>query len=94
VRRYDMDGHVRIMQRMVRRLIISILNYCVTNLFNSVLQKKCTGVEPHYFVVWEPAHQGNVDAVERQVTISSYSYEICVMFIPKSIVCRTDIRRS
>jgi hypothetical protein len=35
-----------------------------------VLQKKCTGVKPHYFDVWEPAHQGNADAVERLLTIS------------------------
>jgi hypothetical protein len=70
-----------------------ILNFCITNLFNSMLRKKCTGVEPHYFDVWELAHQGNVDAVERLVTISFYSYAIFVIFILNSIFCRTGIRR-
>jgi hypothetical protein len=73
---------------------ISIFNFCVTNLFNSVLQKKCTGVDPHYFDVWEPAHQGKADAMERLVTISSYYYAIFIMFILNSIFCRTDIWRS
>jgi hypothetical protein len=35
-----------------------------------MLQKKCTRVNPHYFDVWQPAHQGNVDAAERLVAIS------------------------
>jgi hypothetical protein len=48
-------------------------------------------VEPHYFDVWEPAHEGNADAAKRLVTISSYSYIIFVMFILNSIFCRTDI---
>jgi hypothetical protein len=68
-------------------LIISILNFCVTNLVNSMLQKKRTGVDPHYFDVWEPAHQGNTDAVKRLVTISLYSYAIFVIFILNSIFC-------
>jgi hypothetical protein len=33
------------------RLVLLILNFCVTNLFNYVLQKKRTGVDPHYFDV-------------------------------------------
>jgi hypothetical protein len=59
-----------------------------------VLQKKCTRVDPYYFDVWEPAHQGNADASERLITISSYSYAIFVMFILNSIFYRTDILRS
>jgi glucan phosphoethanolaminetransferase (alkaline phosphatase superfamily) len=76
------------------RLIISILNFFVTNLFNLVLQKKHTGVDPHYFDVWEPAHQGNTDAAERLVTISFYYYAIFVIFILYSIFCSTNIRRN
>jgi hypothetical protein len=44
------------------RLIISVLNFCETNLFNFVFQRKCTGVQSHYFDVWEPTQQGNPDA--------------------------------
>jgi hypothetical protein len=58
-----------------------------------MLQKKCTGVEPHYFDVWEHAHQGNVDATERLVNINFYSYAIFVIFILNSIFYRTGIRR-
>jgi hypothetical protein len=76
------------------RLIILILNFCIPNLLNSVLQKKCTGVKPHYFDVWEPAHQGDADAAERPVTISFYSYTIFIIFILNSIFCRNAIRRS
>jgi hypothetical protein len=59
-----------------------------------VLQKKHTEVEPHYFDVWEPEHQGNTDAAERLVTIHFYSYAIFVIFILNSIFCRTGIRMS
>jgi hypothetical protein len=59
-----------------------------------MLQKKRTGVDPHYFDVWEPAHQGNTDGAERLVTISFYSYAIFVIFILNSIFDRTDIQRS
>jgi hypothetical protein len=58
------------------------------------LQKKCTEVQPHYFDVWEPAHQGNSDVVHTLVTISFYSYAIFAIFIHNSIFCRTVIRRS
>jgi hypothetical protein len=58
-----------------------------------MLQKKCTGVHPHYFDVWEPTHQGNADVAERLVTISFYSYAIFVVFILNSIFHRTDIQR-
>jgi hypothetical protein len=67
------------------RLIISVLNFYITNLFNSVLQRKCTGVQPHYFDVWEHAHQGNPDAAQTLVTINFYSYAILVSFIHNSI---------
>jgi hypothetical protein len=76
------------------RLIILILNFCVTNLFNSVVWRKHTRIEPHYFDVWELAHQGNPDAAETLVTISFYSYTIFVIFILNSIFCRTAIQRS
>jgi hypothetical protein len=73
---------------------ILILKFCVPNLLNSVLQKKRTGVEPHYFDIWEPAHQGNAGVEEGLVTISFYSYAIFVIFILNSIFCRNAIRRS
>jgi hypothetical protein len=59
-----------------------------------VLLKKYTRVDPHYFDVWEPAHQGNANAAERLVTISFYSYAIFIIFILNSIFCRTNIWRS
>jgi hypothetical protein len=67
------------------RLIISVLNFYITNLFNSVLQRKRTGVQPHYFDVWEHAHKGNPDAAQTLVTINFYSYAILVSFIHNSI---------
>jgi hypothetical protein len=88
------DGHVCKTQRMARKTHISIQNFCVTNLFNFVLQKAGTGVNPHYFDVWPPTHHGNADVEVRLVSISFYSYTIFVMFILKSILCRTDIGRS
>jgi hypothetical protein len=75
-------------------LIISILNFCVTNIFNFVLQKASTGVEPHYLDVWQPAHQGNVEVAERLISISFYSYAIFHTLILRSIFCGTNIRRS
>jgi hypothetical protein len=50
--------------------------------------------DPHYFDVWQPAHHSNIDAAERLVSISFYSYTIFVTFILNSIFCRTDIWRS
>jgi hypothetical protein len=94
VHHYGMDGHVCKMQRMVRKTHNLILNFCLTNLFNFVLRKKCTGVDPHYFDVWEPAYQGNADVAERQVTSSFYSHAIFVMLILNSIFYRTDVRMS
>jgi hypothetical protein len=91
VHHYGTDRHVRKMQRMVRKTHNFNSQLLHNNLFNYVLQKKCTMVEPHYFDVWEPAHEGNADAAKRLVTISSYSYIIFVMFILNSIFCRTDI---
>jgi hypothetical protein len=75
-------------------LIILILNFCITNLFNSVLQKVSTGVNPHYLDLWQHAHQSNAEAAERLVSISFYSYAIFVTFVLNSIFCRTDIWRS
>jgi hypothetical protein len=66
----------------------------ITNLFNSVLQRKCTGVQPHYFDVWELEHQVNPDVVHTLVTINFYSDVIFVIFIHNSIFCRTAIQRS
>jgi hypothetical protein len=51
-------------------------------------------VQPHYFYVWEPAHQGNPDAVKTLVTTSFYCYAIFVIFILNSIFSRTTIWRS
>jgi hypothetical protein len=87
VHRYGTDGHIRKTQRMVKKTH----NFCVTNLLNSVLQKKRTGVESHYFDVWEPAHQGDADAAERLVIISFYSDVIFIIFILNSIFCRSAI---
>jgi hypothetical protein len=76
------------------RLIISILNFCVTNLFNSMLQKASTVADPCYLDVWQPTHHGNADAVERMASISFYSYAILDTFILNSLFCTTDIWRS
>jgi hypothetical protein len=41
------------------------------NLFitlDSMLQKKSSGVEPHYLDVWFPAHDGDGDATEKLVS--------------------------
>jgi hypothetical protein len=75
-------------------LIISILTFYVTNLFNYVLQKESTGVDPHYLDVWQPTYQGNAEVAERLVSISFYSYTIFGTFVLNSIFCRTDIWRS
>jgi hypothetical protein len=56
-----------------------------------MLQKASTGVDPHYFDVWHPAHHDITDMAERQVSISFYSYAIFVTFILNSIFCSTDI---
>jgi hypothetical protein len=66
----------------------------MTNLLNSVLQKACTRADPHYMDVWQPAQQGNAEAMERLVTICFYSYAIFVTFLLNSIFCWTDIWRS
>jgi hypothetical protein len=94
VHRYSADGHVRKAQRMVRKIIILILNFCVTNLSNFVLQKASTGTNPHYFDVWQHAHHDNAYAVERLISSSFYSYAIFITFLLNSIFCRNDIRRS
>jgi hypothetical protein len=65
------------------RLIILILNFCVTNLFHFVLWKASTQVDPHYFDVWQAAHH--------DISISFYSYTIFVAFILNLIFCRNDI---
>jgi hypothetical protein len=59
-----------------------------------VLWRKHIRVDPNYFDVWEPAYQGNADAVEMLVIISFYSYTIIFIFILNSIFCRTNIQRS
>jgi hypothetical protein len=33
-----------------------------------MMQKKSSGVDPHYFDVWLPAHQGDVVVVEKLVS--------------------------
>jgi hypothetical protein len=63
-------------------------------MLNFVLQKASTGADPHYLDVWQPAHQGNVDAAEKLVSISFYSYAIFVTSVLNSILYRTDIWRS
>jgi hypothetical protein len=50
-----------------------------------MLHKATTRVDPHYLDVWQLAHQGNTDAVERLVSISFYSYTIFVTFTLNSI---------
>jgi hypothetical protein len=71
--------------------MILIINFCITNLFNYVLQKASTGVNPHYFDVWQPTHHDNAGVAEMLVSISFYSYTIFVMFILNSIFYRNDI---
>jgi hypothetical protein len=78
-------------------LIISILKFYITNLcimLDSVMQKASTGADPQYLDVWQDAHQGNVEAAEKLVSISFHSYAIFVSCVPNSIFCRTDIWRS
>jgi hypothetical protein len=74
-------------------LIISFRKFCVSNLFimlNSLLQKASTGVNPYYLDVWQLAHLGNVDATEKLISISFYSYTSFVISVFNSIFCRTD----
>jgi hypothetical protein len=59
-----------------------------------VLQKASTAVNPHYFNVGQPAYHDIVDAAERLVSSSFYSYAIFATFILNSILCRNDIRKS
>jgi hypothetical protein len=94
VHHYGVDGQIRKMLRMLRKTHSFNLNFCVTNLFNYVLQKVSTRADPHYFDVWQPAHHGNIDVAGRLVSSSLYSYAIFVTFILNSIFCRTDTRRS
>jgi hypothetical protein len=62
-------------------LVISILKFCVTNLFimlNYVLWKASTRANPHYLDVWQTAHQGSTEVAEKLISISFYSYAIFV----------------
>jgi hypothetical protein len=44
-----------------------------------MLQKASTGVNPHYFDVWQPAHHDKADAAERLVSIPFFltEYLLC-----------------
>jgi hypothetical protein len=68
VHHFRADGHVHKTQRLVR-YTLSLFSYvfCI-NLFimlDSMLQKKSTGVEPHYLDVWLPAHNDDDAMVEK-----------------------------
>jgi hypothetical protein len=39
-----------------------------------MLQKKSSGVEPHYLVVWLPAHDGDGNVAEKLVSNNIKSY--------------------
>jgi hypothetical protein len=34
-------------------------------MLDSMLQKKSTGVDPHYLDVWQPAHEGDAAVAEK-----------------------------
>jgi hypothetical protein len=51
-----------------------------------VLQKTSSRVDPHYLDVWQSAHQGNAEVVERLISISFYSYTIFVTFITQYFI--------
>jgi hypothetical protein len=71
VHHYGADGHVRKTQRWIRyNLSVFSLVFHI-NLFvilDSMLQKKSTGVKPHYLNVWLPAHDDDEARVERLVS--------------------------
>jgi hypothetical protein len=45
-----------------------------------MLQKKNTGVEPHYLDVWLPAHDDDVARVEKLVSNNIKCYAIFVIY--------------
>jgi hypothetical protein len=65
------DYHVRKTQRMVRYTISLFPKVFRIDLFitlDSMLQKKSSGVQPHYLDVWLPAHDGDADVAEKLVS--------------------------
>jgi hypothetical protein len=71
VHHYGADSHVCKTQRQVRyNLFVFSLVFRI-NLFislDSMLQKKSTGVKPHYLDVWLPAHVDDDARAEKLVS--------------------------
>jgi hypothetical protein len=71
VHHYGADGHVRKTQRRVRYNLSVLSLLFRINLFvtlDSMLQKKSTGVEPHYLDVWLPVHDDDEARAEKLVS--------------------------
>jgi hypothetical protein len=71
VHHYGVDGHVRKTQRRVRYNLSVLSLLFRINLFvtlDSMLQKKSTGVEPHYLDVWLPVHDDDEARAEKLVS--------------------------
>jgi hypothetical protein len=71
VHHYGADGHVRKPHRRVRYNLSVLSLLFRINLFvtlNSMLQKKSTGVEPHYLDVWLPVHDDDEARAEKLVS--------------------------
>jgi hypothetical protein len=49
-------------------------------MLDSMLQKKSTGVEPHYLDVWLPVHDNDEARVEKLVSNNIKCYEIFVIY--------------
>jgi hypothetical protein len=52
-------------------ICFSLINLSIT--LDSMLQKKSSGVEPHYLNVWLAAHDGDADVAEKLITIKCYA---------------------
>jgi hypothetical protein len=68
VHNYGGDGHIRKTHRQVRYNLSVFLLVFHINLFvtlDSMLQKKTTGVEPHYLDVWLPMHNDDEGREEK-----------------------------
>jgi hypothetical protein len=71
VHHYGVDDHIHKIQGLVR-YTLSLFPYIFhINLFimlDSILQKKSTGVEPHYLDIWLPAHDDDEATTDKLVS--------------------------
>jgi hypothetical protein len=49
-------------------------------MLDSMLQKKSSGVDPHYLDIWLPAHDCDVDAAEKLVSNNFKCYAAFIIF--------------